>query len=311
LGLSLAVTVARASEDQKEFCGIPRFFRGVPRSKPVRGMLTRTTRAVILARGLGTRMRTPSIEGAALSPDQQRAANAGAKGMIPIGRPFLDYVISALADGGITEVVLVVGPDALEVREYFTRMAPPSRVRVSFAEQVEPRGTADAVLAAEKSVGSAPFLVLNADNLYPPSAVRDLAAVGGNGLVCFDAESLVKRSNIDAERVLRFALCDVDADGWLTEIVEKPASDHRLARERERLVSMNLWSFTPEFFEACRRTTPSARGELEIQTAVAIAMRDLGLRFRAVRSREGVLDLSTRADIAAVAERLRGVKASP
>jgi dTDP-glucose pyrophosphorylase len=273
--------------------------------------MTPTTRAVILARGLGTRMRTPSIEGGTLSPAQQRAANAGAKGMIPIGRPFLDYVISALADGGITDVVLVIAPDQLEVREYFTRTAAPKRVRVSFAEQAEAKGTADAVLAAERSTGSAPFLVLNADNLYSASAVRDLAAIGGNGLVCFDADSLVRESNIDRERVLRFALCDVDADGWLREIVEKPAPDHPLARAAERLVSMNLWSFTPEFFEACRRTKPSARGELEIQGAVSIAMKELGLRFRATRSREGVLDLSSRGDIAAVAERLKGVVANP
>ena len=270
-----------------------------------------TKTAVILARGLGKRMRAPSIEGGALSPEQQRAADAGIKGMIPIGRPFLDYVISALADGGITDVVLVVGPDQREIREYFTRTASPKRVRISFAEQPEAKGTADAVLAAERSMGLAPFLVLNADNLYPASAVRDLAAIGGNGLVCFDADALVRESNIDAARVLRFALCDVDADGWLKGIVEKPAADHPLASRPERLVSMNLWSFTPEFFEACRRTTPSPRGELEIQGAVAIAMKELGLRFRAVRSHDGVLDLSSRGDIAEVAERLRGVSANP
>jgi glucose-1-phosphate thymidylyltransferase len=248
---------------------------------------------------------------AVLSAEPQRLADEGAKGMIPIGRPFLDYVISALADAGITDVVLVIGPGQREVRDYFTQTAPPRRARVSFAEQAQPKGTADAVLAAERSTGSAPFLVLNADNLYPVSAVRDLAAIGGNGLVCFDAGALVRKSNIDAERVLRFALCDVDAGGWLTNIVEKPAADHPLAQAPERLVSMNLWSFTPAIFEACRRTTPSARGELEIQAAVVIAMRDLGLRFRAVRSREGVLDLSTRADIGAVAERLKAVAPNP
>jgi hypothetical protein len=35
------------------------------------------------------------------------------------------------------------------------------------------------------------------------------------------------------------------------------------------------------------------------------------MRFKVVRCREGVLDLSRRADIAAVAERLRGVPADP
>ena len=36
-----------------------------------------------------------------------------------------------------------------------------------------------------------------------------------------------------------------------------------------------------------------------------------GVRFKAVRFREGVLDLSRRADIAAVAERLSGINADP
>ena len=96
----------------------------------------------------------------------------------------------------------------------------------------------------------------NAYGVTIHQAVRDLAAIGGNGLVCFDAEALVRKSNIDAERVLRFALCDVDPSGWLVDIVEKPGPDHPLARRPERLVSMNLWSFTPDIFEACRRTTP-------------------------------------------------------
>ena len=56
-----------------------------------------TTKAVILARGLGTRMRRADAA-AALDDTQSSAADSGLKGMIPIGRPFLDYVISALAE---------------------------------------------------------------------------------------------------------------------------------------------------------------------------------------------------------------------
>jgi glucose-1-phosphate thymidylyltransferase len=82
-------------------------------------------RAVILARGLGTRMRE-ATDGD-LDPDQARAAETGAKAMMPItgalrdaagsfvsgsvSRPFLDYSLSALADAGYTDVCLVVAPD--------------------------------------------------------------------------------------------------------------------------------------------------------------------------------------------------------
>ena len=279
------------------------------------------TQAVILARGLGTRMRQSSDGGRAtesegtgrrvLDAAQAAAADAGLKGMIPVGRPFLEYVLSALADAGITDVVLVIGPEHAAVREHFTVTAPPARVRVRFSVQAEPRGTADALLAAADAVGDKPFLMLNADNYYPAAQCAALAALGVNGLVAFDPEALVREGGIEPDRVLRYALVDFDALGWLRAIREKPADDDPLVRRAERWVSMNLWSFTSRIFEACRLVQASPRGELELQSAVTIAMHELGERFRVVTARVGVLDLSSRSDIATVAARLRHVRARP
>jgi dTDP-glucose pyrophosphorylase len=275
-------------------------------------MAARTTQAVILAAGLGTRMRREAEQGPALSAEQRAAAASGAKAMMPLGaRPFLDYVLSALADAGITEVVLVIGPEHHQLREYFTTVAPPERVRVRFAVQQTPRGTADAVLAARGVADDAPFLVLNSDNYYPVRAYSDLAALGASGLIAFEAETLVHEGGIEPERVFKYALVDATDDGWLRAIHEKPDADDPLARRAERWVSMNVWSFTPVIFDACERVRPSARGELELQEAVTIAMRDLGERFRVLPMRAGVLDLSSRADVALVAARLAGVVPRP
>ncbi|MBI1808970.1 MAG: nucleotidyltransferase family protein [Gemmatimonadetes bacterium] len=274
-------------------------------------MTAATTQAVILARGLGTRMRKPSGGSGALTEAQQRAAEQGMKGMMPIGRPFLDYVLSSLADGGITDVTLVIGPEHGAAREYFEVTSPPERVRVHFATQAEPRGTADAVAAAKGVVRDAPFLVLNADNLYSAGAVAALCAIGGDGLAAYEADTLVREGGIEPERVFKFALLDIGSNDVLREIKEKPAADDPLALRAERWVSMNLWSFAPHIFEACARVKPSPRGELELQDAVAIAMRELGATFHVVRRREGVLDLSSRGDVAQVAARLAGVEARP
>lgn len=273
----------------------------------------RTTQAVILARGLGTRMRRETGGDAdELTAEQRRAAEHGAKGMMPLGaRPFLDYVLSALADAGIDEATLVVSPSADDMREYFTSTAPPQRVRVRFAVQAEPRGTADAVHSARDAVRDAPFLVLNSDNYYPVAALRDLSALGASGLVAFEAETLVREGGLEPERVLRYALIDTDDDGMLRAVREKPAADDPLAQRAERWVSMNLWSFTPVIFDACARVQPSARGELEIQDAVNIAIRDLGERFHVLPMRAGVLDLSSRADVAFVASQLAGIEPRP
>ena len=108
---------------------------------------------------------------------------AGLKGMIPMAqpgrpaRPFLDYVLSELADAGFTRGALIVapegdGPDPL--REYYLGEGRPKRLSLSFVVQPEPLGTADAVHAAAAWVGSNAFIVLNADNLYGVQTLRAL-----------------------------------------------------------------------------------------------------------------------------------------
>ncbi len=74
-----------------------------------------------------------------LNAAQSAAADTGIKAMIPIKRPFLDYVLSGLADAGYKEVCLVIGPEHGAIREYYEVKSPPMRVRVSFAIQQEPK----------------------------------------------------------------------------------------------------------------------------------------------------------------------------
>ena len=263
-------------------------------------------KAVILARGLGKRMRRAD-SGASVDAQQAAVADQGVKAMIPIGRPFLDYVLSALADAGCIDVCLVIGPEHTVVREYYERPDLLHRVRVSFAIQDEPRGTADAILAAEQFVGEDRFLVMNADNYYPVAAYAALREMNEPGLIAFEREALLADGLIPPDRIVRFALLDVRPDGYLRRIVEKP--DDATARRMSDVafVSMNVWAFDRAIFEPCRSVRPSPRGELELPVAVQHAIDDYGQRFRAVPMSAPVLDLSSRADIAGVADRLATV----
>jgi dTDP-glucose pyrophosphorylase len=250
-----------------------------------------------MARGLGRRMRAP---GAALGPAQGRAADAGHKAMMPFGRPFLDYVLTSLADAGISDAALVLGPEHESVREYY-RTVPRSRIQVSFVEQAEPLGTADAVWSARAWAGDSSFIVLNADNLYPLDVLRRLSAGTDPALPGFRRDTL----GIPLERIGTFALLETDAAGALVRIAEKPGVDAMCAAGPQALVSMNIWRFDERIFPACRDVPLSARGERELPEAVGLAIQR-GVRFDVFAAEGPVLDLSRRDDVAVVAQALEG-----
>jgi glucose-1-phosphate thymidylyltransferase len=271
-------------------------------------------RALVLARGLGTRMRRDDPD-AVLDAAQRRAAETGVKALMPIGgRPFLDYVLSALADAGVARVGLVVAPDHDAIAAHYGGN-PPSRVTLDFVVQAEARGTADAVATAESWSAGEPFLAMNADNLYPVAALAALARLDEPGLAAFDASDLVRTSNIPDGRIRAFAIVEVDDEGYLTSIVEKPVGGGELPPEGDReraatLVSMNVWRLDARIFAACRDVPRSPRGEYELPEAVGLASRR-GVRFRAVPACGPVLDLSRRADAFDVERRLAGVEPRP
>jgi glucose-1-phosphate thymidylyltransferase len=259
---------------------------------------------VILARGLGTRMRKAD-DSAHLPSEQSAAADTGLKAMIPIGRPFLDYVLSALADSGFTEVCLVIGPEHQKVRDHYEREITPTRIKVQFAIQERPLGTANAVLAAEEFAGDDTFAVLNSDNYYPSAALDALHELHEPVIVGFDRDALVRLGNVPPERTGRFGSLDIDDDGYLSRILVAPSEDMIPASARI-YSSMNCFLFTRKIFDACRAVPLSARGEYELPQAVHLAIERRWMRFKVVKVSAAVLDLSTRADISRVAEHLEG-----
>jgi dTDP-glucose pyrophosphorylase len=264
--------------------------------------VTQIRKAVVLAAGLGTRMR--AAEGQAdLAPGQAQMADAGLKAMVPFERPFLDYLLHNLAESGISGACIVIGPSHGAVRDYYERMRT-RRLGIEFAVQQTPRGTADAVLAAGAFIGEDAVLVVNGDNLYPVASCRALVAHGGPAVAAFSRAGLLADGLISPERIQKFAVV-VARDGWLERVVEKPDAATLAAFGDEVYVSMNSWVVPPSLRAAVAGLPLSPRGELELPLAMQ-ALVDSGVRVRVFPSDEPVLDLSNRRDIAALESRLRG-----
>jgi D-glycero-alpha-D-manno-heptose 1-phosphate guanylyltransferase len=109
---------------------------------------SRMPTAVILAGGLGTRLRT-------LVADVP-------KPMAPIGdRPFLAYLLDRLDQAGFERVILSVGYRADVIQAHFG--AHHGRLELAYVHEREPLGTGGAIRAAMAVCGQRPVLALNGD----------------------------------------------------------------------------------------------------------------------------------------------------
>lgn len=255
-------------------------------------------RALILAAGRGSRMRADARD-AVLAPEQDAAASAGHKAMMPLaGRPFLDYVLHSLAGAGFTDIGIIFAPEHDDARAYY-RALPASRIRITLLTQTEARGTADALLAGEAWAAGTPFVALNGDNLYPADVLARLRDASGPAAPGFQRDSL----SLPLDRLGAFALIEADARGCLSRIVEKPGTAAVDAAGPDALISMNVWRFDARIFDACRDVPMSIRGEKELPQAVGLAA-SRGVCFEVIPVRGEVLDLSRRDDVAGVSRRI-------
>jgi len=259
-------------------------------------------KAVVLAAGRGSRMR--EMSDVLLTVEQSAAADLGLKSLIPFdGHPFISFVLTSLADAGITNVCIVVGRGESPVRRAVEQLSM-RRLTIQFAVQQEPRGSAHALMAAAGFAGTDDFVVINSDNDYPVDAFTALRSLSGPGLVAF-ARSGLLNAGIPSERLAAFALVDVDDEGYLSGIIEKPDEDAMRRAGQDVAISMTCWRFGPFIFDACRAVQPSIRGELEMTDAVRSSV-ERGQRFTVMPMDAPVLDLSRRDDIPVVARALQG-----
>jgi glucose-1-phosphate thymidylyltransferase len=269
-----------------------------------------TDLAVVLAAGRGTRLRQAS-EQVRLTPSQETAATTGIKALMPVGplgsqRPIIDYILTSLADAGVRQVCIVTTTaDEPALADHFEG-AVLSRLAIRFVHQREPRGTADAILAARQTVGDRPFLSLGCDTWMSSDVLARLARQPGCAMLAFARARLIAAdTNLDDEKVRGFALLDLSAPNrsvpspggarYLEGVREKPDPATWATLSEPVFLSLNAWRFDRSIFDACAAIAPSPRGELELPDAVQWLI-DRGTTIRALPTESPALDLTHRSD---------------
>ncbi|MDS0300436.1 sugar phosphate nucleotidyltransferase [Halogeometricum sp. S1BR25-6] len=193
---------------------------------------------VVLAAGVGTRM--------------WPLTDARPKPMLPVaGKPLVAHTVDAAVEAGATELVLVVGYEADDVRSFFGDEY--AGVSVEYAVQEEQLGTADAVRSALEVLEGGPFAVLNGDALYDVPSLSDLYE-GGPAVGSFEVNDPTS-----------YGVLETDESGNVTGVVEKPSDPP------SNLINAGAYVFPEEAHEWLFDVEASERGELELTDVLSRA----------------------------------------
>lgn len=216
---------------------------------------------VVLAAGLGTRLRPVTLN--------------RSKAMVPVlGRPLVERVLQPWLAAGMREIVLVVGPEDREIRAHFGA-GNDLGLTVRFVEQHERCGMAHALgIAAPHLHGD--FGLTACDSLVSVEHVGELAAAHRGG------SAVLSLMDVAPEFVSRSAAVELEGIR-VRRIVEKPGP----GEAPSDTVSLPHYILPRRLLELLKGLEPSARGEVELQSAIQELV-DIGGRVIGVRTQRRV-----------------------
>ncbi len=197
-------------------------------------------KGLLLAGGHGTRLRPLTF--------------TGNKHMLPIANePMVFYGLRHIADGGIKDVAIILGP-SYEGLEEAIGDGRSFGLRVTYIHQGDPKGLAHAVLCAREFLGEDPFVMYLGDNLLQEGTRTFVEEYNREGVGAVVGVTPVANPS-------SYGVVEMHGDE-VVSIAEKPP------HPRSNLALIGVYLFSPAVHSIIEKLKPSRRGELEITDAI-------------------------------------------
>ncbi|WP_372366577.1 glucose-1-phosphate thymidylyltransferase RfbA [Candidatus Uabimicrobium sp. HlEnr_7] len=206
-------------------------------------------KGIILAGGKGTRL--------------YPATKAICKQLMPIyDKPMIYYPLSIHMLAKIRDILIIGNPDDIPVFRNLFGDGSSLGINISYAEQPEPNGIAEAFIIGEKFIGDDDVSLILGDNIfYGESLSKTLGNVCENhqGATIF---------GYNVPNPERYGVINFDEQGKPQSIVEKPK------QPKSNTVVVGLYFYDNNVIDIAKNLSPSSRGELEISEINDIYLRN-------------------------------------
>lgn len=205
-------------------------------------------KAVILAAGEGTRLRPLTL--------------TRPKHLIPIGeKSVIEYSLEAVKEAGINDVLIVVHYRGDQIKDFLGDGAKYG-LRITYVQQTEMKGTADAIKAVEPHINE-DFLLIYGDLLTTPEAIKTVLEAH------LEKKPAVSIGIVQVEHPQYYGIVKFEG-AYIVDIMEKP----KPSEAPTNLANAGIYVFSTEIFEKIQQTPPSSRGELEITDSFKLLIKE-------------------------------------
>ena len=273
-----------------------------------------TVSLLIMAGGASSRMKR-SLKDSSINEELKKQAQAVHKSLIPLGvnqRPLLYYLIKNAVAAGYTNIYLITSTENKAFHDqiaYWKQQQIFVDINIRFVlqhvplDREKPLGTADAVeqaLEQYPELQKTQFTVCNGDNLYSSTVFQRLKEPRkvSHALISYARSGL----NFPDDRIAKFAVMDIDSEGFLKNIIEKPDPsevDEYIDSTGEIRVSMNIFSFDGALLYPYLKSCPihPERNEKELPEALRLMNTVTPQKTFCIPVKEHLPDLTSAEDI--------------